>query len=527
MTTHPVVPMHIGGQFIDTDSETYVNITDPSTQDILGQVPFATDSEIDRAVQSAKWAFGKWKQTSPQERMRLMLNYQALLKSSKRDIAAIISQECGKTREEANNDIERGIEVVEHAATICSLGMGETLSNVRTNTNAYSFREPLGVCVGIAPFNFPAMLPLWMFPLAIACGNTFILKPSEQVPLTALRLVELFLEAGGDPETLQVVHGREEQVDRLIQHPDVKAVSFIGTSAVGQEVYHKATTAGKRAQAMVSAKNHMVIMPDANYEMAINALIDACTGSAGQRCMAISVAVLVGDARQILRELASRMQMLEPGHPNDRNAHYGPLISKEAAKRVKKLIVEGKSEGAVCIVDGSKFKNKDLPKGNWVGPTLFAEVKPEMAIYQQEIFGPVLCVMTVNNLTDAVHLINDNPYGNATSIFTRSGSAARQFEHEIQVGNVGINVATPVPYPVFNFSGWRGSFHGDLHAYGKDAIRFYTETKTVTARWPRDVDDLSLISTDADKLSVTASETPAGTPAAKPAATDGIEQQSE
>jgi malonate-semialdehyde dehydrogenase (acetylating)/methylmalonate-semialdehyde dehydrogenase len=341
------------------------------------------------------------------------------------------------------------------------------------------------VCVGITPFNFPAMIPLWMFPMALACGNAFILKPSEQDPMTAVRLAELLLEAGAPKDILQVVHGRKEQVDQLITHPDVKAVSFVGSVPVGQHIYRAATDNMKRAQCFAGAKNHMVIMPDANPQQVISQLVGASVGAAGQRCMAISVAVFVGDASNMIESLRDELAKVKPGHHSDAAADYGPLISPQAKARVLQLIAKGKEE-AECLLDGSECTVTDYPDGNWVGPTLFRGVTPEMTIYQEEIFGPVLCCVEVDTLDEALQLVNNNRYGNGTSIFTKSGAAARKYQQEVEVGQVGINISIPVPLPFFSFTGWKGSFYGDLHAYGKQGVRFYTETKTVTSRWPED-----------------------------------------
>jgi malonate-semialdehyde dehydrogenase (acetylating)/methylmalonate-semialdehyde dehydrogenase len=322
-----------------------------------------------------------------------------------------------------------------------------------------------------------------MFPLAIACGNTFVLKPSEQVPMTPVRLVELFMEAGAPKGVLSMVHGGAAQVDQLLNHPDIQAISFVGSSRVGEHVYRTGTAAGKRVQCMMGAKNHMVIMPDADKNAVLNALVGASVGAAGQRCMAISVAVFVGEAAEWIPDLAERLGKVRPGAWDDAQAAYGPTISAPARQRVLDLIAQGKEEGATCLLDGSECSVEGFPDGNWVGPTMFSDVTADMAIYREEIFGPVLCAMQVDTLDDALTLINANPNGNGTSIYTRSGGAARKYQHEVAVGQVGINIPIPVPLPFFSFTGWRGSFRGDQHPYGKQAVRFYTETKTVTSRW--------------------------------------------
>jgi malonate-semialdehyde dehydrogenase (acetylating)/methylmalonate-semialdehyde dehydrogenase len=406
-----------------------------------------------------------------------------LLKEKHDEIATILSEETGKTFADAKGDVWRGIEVVEQAANVCSMMMGETVENVATNIDTYSMLQPLGVCLGITPFNFPAMIPLWMFPMAIACGNTFILKPSEQDPKTPMKLAELFLQAGAPKGVLNVIHGGKDQVNYLLNHDAIKAVSFVGSVPVGQHIYKTATDNMKRAQCFAGAKNHSVIMPDANKEFVLNNLVGASVGAAGQRCMAISVAVFVGDSAEWIPELAKRIGEVKPGLWDDKDAGFGPLISPQAKAKVLKLIAEGKEQGATCLVDGSDFTLEGYEKGNWVGPTVFSDVKAEMSIYQEEIFGPVLCCMVVDSLEDAIKLVNANPYGNGTSIFTASGAAARKYQSDIEVGQVGINVPIPVPLPFFSFTGWKNSFYGDLHAYGKQAVRFYTETKTITARW--------------------------------------------
>ena len=409
--------------------------------------------------------------------------YQHLLKENHDELAELLAQETGKTFEDAKGDVWRGIEVVEHACNIASLSMGETVENVARKIDCYSVTQPLGVCVGITPFNFPAMIPLWMFPMAIACGNSFVLKPSEQDPMTPNILAELFLRAGAPKNLLQVVHGGKEQVDTLLTHPEIKAVSFVGSVPVGQHVYRTATDHLKRAQCFAGAKNHMVVMPDARKDQVISNLVGASCGAAGQRCMAISVAVFVGESKQWIDELKDELAKIRPGAWDDGNAAYGPQISPKARDRVLTLIKQGKEEGASCLLDGSDCTVDGLPDGNWVGPTLFSDVTPDMALYKEEIFGPVLCCMTVDTLEEALELVNNSPYGNGTSIFTASGAAARKYQHEVEVGQVGINVPIPVPLPFFSFTGWKGSFYGDQHAYGKQAVRFYTETKTVTSRW--------------------------------------------
>ncbi|NDV92724.1 CoA-acylating methylmalonate-semialdehyde dehydrogenase [Alteromonas sp. 345S023] len=480
------VPLLINGEFVDSSSAENIEVTNPADNSVIAQAPCATDTEVEQAIATAQRAFENWKDVPVTQRARLMMRYQALLKEHHDEIATLLASETGKTFDDAKGDVWRGIEVVEQAMNVPSLMMGETAENVARGIDTYSFIQPLGVCAGITPFNFPAMIPLWMFPLAIACGNTFVLKPSEQDPLTPTRLAELFLEAGAPPGVLNVIHGGKEQVEPLLTDPRIKAVSFVGSVPVGQHIYRTATANMKRAQCFAGAKNHTVIMPDANKEHVLNNLVGASVGAAGQRCMAISVAVFVGEAEKWIPELVERIAKVKPGLWNDEKAGFGPLISPQAKQRVLRLIQEGKSQGANCLLDGSQFSVKGYESGNWVGPTVFSDVTTKMSIYREEIFGPVLSCMSVASLDDALTLVNNNPYGNGTSIFTNSGAAARKYQSNVEVGQVGINVPIPVPLPFFSFTGWKNSFYGDLHAYGKQAIRFYSETKTITSRWLED-----------------------------------------
>ncbi len=475
--------LFINGKRVQSRSRQVQPVVDPSTQKILADVPFATNAEVDRAVNGAREAQAEWSRVPPLDRARLMMRYQDILKRNHTAIAKVLSRDNGKTLEDAKGSVWRGIEVVEHACSIATLLQGEALENLVPGVDSYMLPQPLGVCAGITPFNFPAMIPLWMFPMALACGNTFVLKPSEQVPMTPMVLAELLMEAGAPKGALQIVHGGKEQVDMLLTHPDIKAVSFVGSAPVGRHVYSLGTRHLKRVQALAGAKNHMVIMPDADADKAVNALVGASCGAAGQRCMAISVAVLVKGAKRILSQLAAAMGKLRPGLWSDPKADFGPLVSKTARERVLGLIRQGRSEGAKCLLDGSSFKAKGYPDGNWVGPTLFAKVKPGMSIYEEEIFGPVLACVEVDTLDGALQLIADNQYGNGTSIFTSSGAVARRFAHSVDAGQVGINIPVPVPPPYHSFSGWGMSFYGDMGAYGKEAVRFYTRNKKILSRW--------------------------------------------
>lgn len=481
MTTQ--VKHYIDGEFTQGTGTSQIIVTNPANNSPIAVINAATSEEVHAAIASAKAAFKTWKEVPVSERARVMLRYQHLLKEHHDELATILAHETGKTFEDAKGDVWRGIEVAEHACNVASLLMGETVENVARSIDTYSYTQPLGVCAGITPFNFPAMIPLWMFPLAIACGNTFILKPSEQDPMTPQRLVELFVEAGAPKGVLQLVHGDKTAVDILLADPAIKAISFVGSVAVGQYIYKTGTDNLKRVQAFAGAKNHCVIMPDANKQQVINNLVGASVGAAGQRCMAISVAVFVGAAKEWIPELKEALAKVRPGLWDDKAAGYGPVISPAAKARVLKLIKQGIDEGAECLLDGSDFTVEGYESGNWIGPTMFNKVSTEMSIYKEEIFGPVLCCMESDSLEAAIELVNASPYGNGTSIFTASGAAARKYQHEIEVGQVGINVPIPVPLPFFSFTGWKGSFYGDQHAYGKQAVRFYTETKTITSRW--------------------------------------------
>ncbi len=473
----------IDGRIVPGISGRHGDVFDPNSGHVQAKVSLASVAELDAAVASAVAAQAGWAKVKPQRRARVMFEIKRLLEANMDELAALLSSEHGKVLSDARGDLQRGLEVIEVACGIPHLLKGEYTQGAGPGIDVYSMRQPLGVVAGITPFNFPAMIPMWMFGPAIASGNAFILKPSEQVPLTSVRLAELFLEAGAPKGVLQVVHGGKEQVDQLLKHPQVKAVSFVGSVAVGQYVYHTGTAHNKRVQSFAGAKNHMVIMPDADKAQVISNLVGASVGAAGQRCMAISVAVLVGAAREWIPEIRDALAKVRPGPWDDSGASYGPVINPQAKARIERLIGQGVEEGAQLLLDGRGYKVEGYPDGNWVGPTLFAGVRPDMAIYREEVFGPVLCLAEVDSLEQAIRLINESPYGNGTSIFTSSGAAARTFQHHIEVGQVGINIPIPVPLPFFSFTGWKGSFYGDLHAYGKQGVRFYTETKTVTARW--------------------------------------------
>lgn len=482
-TSIPTVKLLINGQFVESTTTEWRDVINPATQEVLARVPFATPEEIDAAVASAKAAFKTWRFTPIGVRARIFLKYQQLIRENMKELAAILTAEQGKTLADAEGDVFRGLEVVEHAANIGNLQMGELANNVANGVDTYTIQQGLGVCAGITPFNFPAMIPLWMFPMAIACGNTFILKPSEQDPMVTMRLVELALEAGIPAGVLNVIHGGETAVNAICDHADIKAVSFVGSTKVGTHVYNRATLAGKRVQCMMGAKNHAIVLPDANKAQTLNNLAGAAFGAAGQRCMALSVVVLVGTANEWIPEIVAKAKTLKISGGVESGADIGPVISCMARERVESLIAKGISEGATLELDGRNPVVAGYESGNFVGPTVFSGVTPEMSIYHQEVFGPVLCIVSADSLDEAIDFINQNPNGNGTAIFTQSGAAARKFQEEIDVGQIGINVPIPVPVPLFSFSGSRASKLGDLGPYGKQVILFYTQTKTITARW--------------------------------------------
>ena len=491
----PTIKLLINGEFIESKTDQWRDVINPATQEVLARVPFATPDEINAAVANAKEAFKTWRKTPIGARARIFLKYQQLIRENIKELAAILTAEQGKTLADAEGDVFRGLEVVEHASAVGNLQLGELGNNVANGVDTYTLLQPIGVCAGITPFNFPAMIPLWMFPMAIATGNTFVLKPSEQDPMVTMRLVELALEAGIPPGVLNVIHGGVDAVNAVCDHPDIKAVSFVGSTHVGTHVYNRASQAGKRVQCMMGAKNHAIVMPDANKEQTLNNLVGAAFGAAGQRCMALPVVILVGESRNWLPELARKAQTLKVSAGVEPGTDVGPVISSAALERVNSLIQKGVDEGAELVLDGRDPQVAGYADGNFVGPTILAGVKPGMSVYDTEIFGPVLCVMEADSLDEAIDIINANPNGNGTAIFTRSGGIARRFQEDIDVGQVGINVPIPVPVPLFSFSGSRGSKLGDLGPYGKQVILFYTQTKTITARWFDDDEQAAAVNT--------------------------------
>ena len=460
-------------------------VFDPATGQERARVAFASAEEVDMAVLAAKNAFASWRDTSLTKRAQIMFNYRSLLDEAKNELAEIIASEHGKTKPDARGEVQRGLETVEFACGIPQLLKGDNSTQVSTGIDLTSVREPLGVVGCITPFNFPAMVPLWMIPIAIACGNTVVLKPSEKDPSTANRLAELFAKAGLPNGVLNVIHGDRIAVERLIEHPDVVALSFVGSTPVAKAIYEGGSRHGKRVQALGGAKNHMLVLPDADMDLAADGAVSAAFGSAGERCMAISVVVTVGDAAErLLPKIVERMAKLKVGSAEDPDAEMGPLITSEHRDRVVALIDSGVEQGAELVCDGRGLEVPDCENGYFVGPTLFDRVTPDMKIYTEEIFGPVLSVVRADNYHDAVNLVNENPYANGTAIFTNDGGAARRFQREIQVGMVGINVPIPVPLGFYSFGGWKSSRFGAHSIYGPEGVNFYTRAKVVTTRWP-------------------------------------------
>lgn len=479
----PRIPLLVGGKLVQSKTTEWRNIVNPATQEIVAQVPFCTREELDMAVSNAKEAFKTWRNTSLSARMRIMLNLQKLVRDNVGALAKAITLEHGKTLPDAEGEVGRGLEVIEHACSITSLQLGEYAENAASGIDVYTVIQPLGVCAGITAFNFPVMLPSFMFPIAVSAGNTFVLKPSEQDPSSTMMLAQLALEAGLPPGVLNVVHGGPDIANGLCEHPDIKAVSFIGSTRVGTEIYRRASENGKRCQAMMGAKNHCVILPDADREVALNQLVGAAFGAAGQRCMATSVAVFVGRSQEWIPDFVERAKKLKVNAGTDREADLGPLVSQSARKRVESLIAKGVEEGADLLLDGRGISVSGYTEGNFVGPTVFSGVTADMSIYRDEIFGPVLCVVTVDTLDEAIEFINANPNGNGVALFTQDGGNARYFQNTVDVGQIGINIPIPVPVAWFSFTGSRGSKLGDLGPNGKQAVQFWTQTKTVTARW--------------------------------------------
>ena len=483
----------IAGAHVEGTSGRFGDVFNPATGEVQARIPLASRAELRKAVEAAAKAFPEWVATNPQRRARVMFNFKALIEKSMDPLAVLLSSEHGKVIADSKGDIQRGLEVIEFACGIPHLTKGEFTEGAGPGIDVYSIRQPLGVVAGITPFNFPAMIPMWMFGVAIACGNCFILKPSEKDPSVPLRLAELMLEAGAPPGVLQVVNGDKESVDAILEDPDIQAVSFVGSSSIAEYVYAKGAGTGKRVQAMGGAKNHAIVLPDADLDSVVDELMGAGYGSAGERCMSISVVVPVTEriAESLTHKLKRRVDALKIGLPTDPEAAYGPLITDAHRKKVLDYIALGEQEGAELVVDGRGFSIQGYENGFFLGGCLFDRVTPNMKTYREEIFGPVLQIARARDFEEALALPSKHQYGNGVAIFTRDGEAARDFASRVNVGMVGINVPIPVPLAYYSFGGWKRSAFGDTNQHGPDGVRFFTRLKTVTARWPKGARDLS------------------------------------
>jgi len=481
-STVGTVSFYINGSWEKPQGRVSQTVTNPATGAAIAEVPFASAADVDRAVRAAQDAFLKWREVPVVDRVQVLYRYKALLDKHSDDVARLLTRENGKTLDDSRAEVRRMIQMVEVACGMPSLMMGDSLNDVAQGIDCKTIRQPIGVCAGVTPFNFPAMVPMWMHPFAIACGNTFVLKPSEKVPLTPTRAIELLHDAGLPAGVLNLVHGGKEAVDALLHHPLVKAVSFVGSTPVAKYIYATAAAEGKRVQALGGAKNHLVVMPDADMPKTVEAIIGSAFGAAGERCLAGSVLVPVGAAAgPLLDLLVKRAKALEVGDGERGGVEMGPLVTSDHCNRVAGYVEKGVAEGATPLVDGRE--RKDAKGGFFLGPTIFDNVTPEMTIAREEIFGPVLSVIRVNTLDDAINLVNRSPFGNATAIFTSNGKSAREYSSRIEVGMVGVNVGVAAPMAFFPFAGWKNSFFGDLHAHGKDAVAFYTEQKVIMSRW--------------------------------------------
>ena len=482
-TAIQTVKFFVNGRWEAPGERVFYPIANPATGQVIAQVPYATAEDVDRTARAAHAAFLKWREVPVVDRVQVFYRYKSLLEKHAEEIARTLSTENGKTLEDARGSVRRGIQMVEVACGMPSLMMGQSLENVSKGIDCQTIRQPIGVCAGITPFNFPAMVPMWMFPFAIACGNAFILKPSERVPLTPTRTAELLDEAGLPPGVYNLVHGSKEAVDALLAHPLVRAVSFVGSSPVAKYVYRTAASQGKRVQALGGAKNHLVVMPDAHIEQSVEAIVSSAFGAAGERCLAGSVLIAVGAAAgPLLDALLARTRALRLGDGSESGTEMGPLVSAEHRRRVLGYIEKGAAEGARPLIDGREAPAHGRA-GFFLGPTIFDDVRPEMTIAREEIFGPVLSVIRARDLDEAIAIVNRSAFGNTTSIFTSDGKTAREYASRIEVGMVGVNVGVAAPMAFFPFCGWKESFFGDLHAHGRDAIAFYTEQKVIVSRW--------------------------------------------
>jgi malonate-semialdehyde dehydrogenase (acetylating) / methylmalonate-semialdehyde dehydrogenase len=477
-----VLKNYIDGQWVDSRSQQTLDVPNPATNELLARVPISSKEDVNLAVAAAKKAFAAWRNVPVPKRARILFKYHHLLTENHEELARLIVQENGKAYKEAYGEVQRGVECVEFAAGAPTLMMGETLSGIAEDIDSEMFRYPLGVVGGITPFNFPMMVPLWMFPLAIACGNTFILKPSERTPILANRLAELFSEAGAPPGVLNVVHGAHDVVNGLLEHKDIAAISFVGSQPVAKYVYERAAAEGKRVQALSGAKNHHIVMPDADMDKAVQNVLSSTFGSAGQRCMACSAVVVVGDNQPFVNALKKKADELIIGNGMDNEVLLTPIIRKEHREKVLGYIEKGLAEGANLIRDG-RVEMEELPEGNFLGPTIFDHVTPEMTIAKDEIFAPVLSLLRAKDLDEGLEFIRKSRYGNGATIYTNNASAIRQFREEADAGMLGINVGVPATMAFFPFSGWKDSFYGDLHVNGKDGLNFFTRKKMITSRF--------------------------------------------
>jgi malonate-semialdehyde dehydrogenase (acetylating)/methylmalonate-semialdehyde dehydrogenase len=475
----------VNGKKFSGASRRASKVFNPATGENLAEVKLASTQDVDTAVQAAKKSFASWSIKPPLQRARIMFKFKELIEKNSEELTKIIVSEHGKVFDDAKGELTRGLEVVEFACGIPQLLKGEFTENVGTDVDSWSLRQPLGVCAGITPFNFPAMVPMWMFPVAIACGNTFILKPSEKDPSCAIRLAELLIEAGLPEGVFNVVNGDKESVDALINHKDISAISFVGSTPIAKYIYENCAKNEKRVQALGGAKNHAVIMPDCDLEQAVNGLMGAAYGSAGERCMAQSVAVAVGGiGDRLIESLAKKVEVLKVGPGMDKKSEMGPLVTKEHLEKVKSYVDLGEKEGAKLIVDGRNLKLQGYENGYYIGGCLFDHVKKDMRIYKEEIFGPVLSVVRAKDFEEALKLVNEHEFGNGAAIFTRDGDAGRTFASKAQIGMIGINIPIPVPMAFHSFGGWKRSLFGDQHMHGPEGVRFYTKLKTITSRWP-------------------------------------------
>ncbi|WP_118134123.1 CoA-acylating methylmalonate-semialdehyde dehydrogenase [Oceanicella sp. SM1341] len=487
MTTD--IGQYINGARVPGTTDRFQDVTCPATGEVTGRVALGSAADVDAAVSAAKAAFPDWADTPPLRRARIMNRFLALLNERKEDLARAITNEHGKVFTDACGEVERGIDIVEFACGIPQLLKGDYTEQVSRGMDNWTLRQPIGVCAGITPFNFPAMVPMWMFPVAIACGNTFVLKPSPTDPSASLMIADLMKEAGFPDGVFNVVQGDKAAVDALLAHPDVKAVSFVGSTPIANYIYETGARNGKRVQALGGAKNHMLVMPDADMDKAVDALVGAAFGSAGERCMAISVALLVGDAaEQVIPKLVERAKALVIKNGLELDAEMGPIVTKAALERITGYIEKGVAEGADLLVDGRGNSVEGHEGGFWLGGTLFDNVTPEMTIYLEEIFGPVLSCVRVKDFAEGLQLINDHEFGNGVSVFTRDGNVAREFGRRVEVGMVGVNVPIPVPMAWHGFGGWKRSLFGDMHAYGEEGVRFYTKQKSIMQRWPESIE---------------------------------------